>query len=122
MWDRADLRGSLNVSAYYLGRFATCDERLPELAIVAGRAGHHGAVWVHARIQSGLQLARCGDIRAALGDATRALGGPIFKFVNRTSVGILSLYLGMGDLALEHLETVVAEQSADYILPGHARG
>ena len=118
VWDRADLLASLNFSAYYLGRFATCDERLPELAIVAGRAGHHGALWAHGRIQYGLQTARSGDIRAALSHSAQALGGPIFKYVNRTSVGLYSLYLGMEDQALEHLETVVAEQPADYFLQG----
>ena len=118
LWDRADHLVSVVYSAYYLGRFATCEERLPELEAVAGRAGHHGALWAHERVQHGIETARTGDIRRQLGYSAQALSGPTFRYISRTSAGVCGLYLGLVDQALEQFATVGADQPADHFLQG----
>jgi tetratricopeptide (TPR) repeat protein len=106
------------ISLYYLGRFAACEERLQELEAVAGRAGHHGALWSHEGLLHGIETARTGDIRRQLGYSAEALNGPIFRYVSRTLVGIFGLYLGVVDQALEQFATVGVEQPAAHFFQG----
>ena len=118
LWERADLLLGRILCEFYVGRFAKCDELLPELEAAAGRAGHHGALWVHGRVKHGLELARTGDIRRYLDDSTQALAGATFTYVTRIGVGLSHLLLGAIDQASEQLATVVEEQPADHWLRG----
>jgi len=118
LWDRADLLANVAVSEYYLGRFATGEELLPELEAAAGRAGHHGALWIHERVQHGIETTRTGDIRAFLEYSKQALSRPRFRYVSGTSVSLCDLYLGAVDQALEQLGAVVAEQPKGQFFQG----
>lgn len=118
LWVRADNLASLVVSAYYLGRFATSEQWLPELESVAGRAGHHGGLWTHERFQHGIEMARTGDIRRQLDHSTQALKGPTLRYITRTAIGAYGIYLGIVEQALDQLSTVVEEQPPDHFYNG----
>ena len=118
MWDRADVLFGLILCEFYVGHFARCDELLPELEAAAGRAGHHGALWVHERVQHGLELARTGDIRQYPGVFNAGACRTDLRYVSRSTVGVSQLLLGAVDRALEHLTTVIHEQPVDNWLRG----
>ena len=122
LWDRADLLAILLTFEFSLGRFAACDELLPEAEAVAGRAGHHGALHNHGVFQHAIEMVRTGDVRPYLAWARQALGGPHLRYITRTIVGVCSLYLGAVEEALAHLGTVVAEQPADHFYQGMPEG
>ncbi len=115
---QADLLVNLLVSEFYLGHLETSDELLPELEVAAGRAGHHGALWLHERVQHGIEMARTGDLRAYQEASRTALGRPHFPYVSRSAVASCGLYLGAVDEALEQMVAAVAEQPADHWLRG----
>ncbi len=121
-WGVAELLTSLVVSEAYLGRFAACDELLPELEAAARRAGHHGALWVHERTLHAIALARTGNIRTYLEQSQVALRGPHLRFLTRSGVAVTSLYLGAIDDAFAHTAAVVAEQPTDHWLKGLPQG
>jgi tetratricopeptide (TPR) repeat protein len=115
---QANLFVNLLMSEYYLGHFATSEGLLPELKAAAGRAGHHGALWVHDRVQQGIALARTGDIGTFLAHARALLAAPHFKYVNQSAVATCDLYFGAVDEALGRFEAAVAEQPTDHYLQG----
>jgi eukaryotic-like serine/threonine-protein kinase len=121
-WGVAELLTSLVVSEAYLGRFAACDELLPELEAAARRAGHHGALWVHERTLHAIELARTGNIRIYLKQSQVPLRGPHLRFLSRSGVAAASLYLGAVDEALEHTAAALAEQPTDHWLKGLLEG
>jgi tetratricopeptide (TPR) repeat protein/predicted Ser/Thr protein kinase len=118
LWDRADLLVGVTNAAYFLGRFATCDDVLPELEAVARRAGHHGALWWREHAQRTIELARTGDLRTALEHARHRLEKPQFWYVNRAAYCLYSLYLGAVDEALAGLGALVTDQPTDYFYQG----
>lgn len=122
LWDRADVLFSLTYTLYYRGRFSACDARLPELQAAAGRAGHHGAQWVHDLIHNAIAFARSGDIRTFMGRAMATLAEPRARYFPRSLVGLGSLYLGGVGPALEQLADAVAEQPAEHWMQGMPEG
>ena len=110
VWERADSLTGLTWSAYDRGRFATCDEQLPELETAATRSGRHASLWVRDIIRNGIDTARMGDIRASLIRLNQMLGTPFLRYLIRPWVGICHLYLGDADQALEHLALAINEQ------------
>jgi hypothetical protein len=121
-WDRAELLCALVITLYYLGRFAEVDESLISLEAAAQRAGHHAALWVHERIGSNIALARTGNLRAYVSASEEQLGGPHFRYVNRTNIALAQLYLGMQEVALEQLTEAVREEPTEDLLTGMAQG
>ncbi len=121
-WGVADLLTSLVISEAYLGCFGACDELLPELEAAARRAGHHGALWVHERMQHAIELARTGNVRTYLEQSQVALAGPHFRFLTRSGVAAASLHLGAVDDALEHTAAAIAEQATGHYLKGLPEG
>ncbi len=121
-WGVAELLAELVVSEAYLGRFAACDELLPELEAAARRAGHHGALWVHDSIQFTTELSRTGHLRAFLGKVKNLLDGSGLRFMTRSVVAAASLHLGAVDDALEHTAAAIAEQPTDHWFKGMPEG
>ncbi len=121
-WGVTDLLASLVLSEAYLGRFAACDELLPELEVAARRAGNHGALWAHERVLHAIELARTGRMRTYLEHSQASLGGLHFRYVTRSGVAAASLYLGAVDDALEHTAVAIAELPADHWFKGTPEG
>jgi len=122
-WERAELLVNLAISDYYLGRFADAEAVLPALEATAARAGHHGALWLHERVVSGMALGRTGDLKAYV-QATelQARISPVFRYVTQTQLAVAQLYLGDEQGALDGLARVVEEQPSEHFLVGMPEG
>ncbi len=121
-WGAANLLFNLVLIEQYRGNFSACDALLPELEAAARRGGHHGALWLHERVQHAIELARTGNIRIYLGYSQIALRGPHLRYVARSYVAAATLYLGAVDEALEHVATVAAEQPIEHWYAGMPEG
>jgi hypothetical protein len=111
--DRADLMFYLLWANYLSGRFADVVRLIPELEVVARRAGHHAGVRSSRVIQSAYRLNLTGDLRAFLKrmedlDPTAATR-PAQSFVSTATV---RLHLGDTERALVQLTRAVAEPTS----------
>jgi tetratricopeptide (TPR) repeat protein len=121
-WGVANLLFNLVLTEQYRGNFSACDALLPELEAAARRGSHHGALWLHERVQHAIELARTGNIRTYLEHSQVALRGPQLRYVARSYVAAATLYLGAVEEALEHVATVAAEQPTEHWYAGMPEG
>jgi tetratricopeptide (TPR) repeat protein len=122
LWDRADAFANFLYGQYMLGRFAACDELIPQFAEGAARSGHHGASWLIRRLRSNIAFLRSGNVGAFCEEAQQAVESPLFRFITRSNVAQALLYLGEIDRALELLQTVVTEQPENHFFRGLPEG
>jgi tetratricopeptide (TPR) repeat protein/predicted Ser/Thr protein kinase len=118
---RADLMTTLLIGDYGSGRFADVVRLIPELEVVAGRAGLHAILAFSRLIQSGHQLNLTGDLRAFLEhmEILRS-SAPEWQFLFLPIMATARLHLGDTEHALAQLANAVAEHQPSLVHKGIA--
>ena len=118
--DRVELMLVLLFANYRTGRFADVDRLIPELEVMARRAGRHELLAFIGSFQSTHQLNLTGDLRAFLERMEVLDTAPQWHFLFLPTMAAARLHLGETEHALAQLASAVAEPMPSLVYKGVA--